>query len=152
MQLTNIARDIFEDASHNRIYLPQEAFSSSISDGNILLNENLHQLLDVRETVLKMADLYYSSADRGMHFLPLASRLAIIIVPRLYQAKGKTIRKDPVKYFKRRADVHFLRKVYQTRTLRFFCTDFLLPQSEIKHNASLHLDLHYLPAVDSPAG
>jgi len=100
-----------------------------------------------------MADLYYSSADRGMHFLPLASRLAIIIASRLYQAKGETIRKDPVKYFKRRADVHFLGKIYQTfRALRFFCTDFLLPQSEIKHDASLHLDLHYLPAVDSPAG
>lgn len=152
MQLTNIARDVFEDASKNRIYLPQEAFSSSISDVNILLNENLDQLLNVREKLLKMANLYYSSADRGMHFLPIGSRLAIIIASRLYQAKGETIRKDPLKYFKLRADVHFLGKIYQTlRAFRFFCSDFLLPQPEIKHDASLHLDLHYLPAVDSPA-
>jgi len=152
MQLTNIARDVFEDASHNRIYLPQEAFSSSISDGHSLLNEDLQQLLHVREKILKMADLYYSSADRGMRFLPLGCRLAIIIASRLYQAKGETIRKDPVKYFKLRANVHFFGKVYHTlRALRFFCSDLLLPQSEVKHDASLHLDLQDLPAVESPA-
>ena len=152
MQLTNIARDVFEDASHNRIYLPQEAFSMSLSDQDILLSDNLQQLLNVREKVLKLADLYYSSADRGMCFLPLGGRLAIIMASRLYQAKGETIRKDPIKYFKSRADVNFLGKVYQTvRALRFFCSDFLLPQSEIKHDASLHADLHYLATVDLPA-
>lgn len=151
MQLTNIARDVFEDASHNRIYLPQEAFSSSIIDCQSLLNEDLQQLLHVREKILEMADLYYSSADRGMRFLPLGCRLAIIIASRLYQAKGETIRKDPVKYFKLRANVHFFGKVYHTlRALRFFCSDLLLPQSEVKHDTSLHLDLHDLPAVESP--
>lgn len=151
MQLTNIARDVFEDASHNRIYLPQEAFSSSISPDTILLGQDLQQLLNVREKVLKMADLYYSSADRGMHFLPVASRLAIITASRLYQAKGETIRRDPAYYFKQRAYVNFLGKVHQTvRALRFFCNTILLPPSEIKHDASLHLDLDYLPAIDSP--
>lgn len=152
MQLTNIARDVFEDASHNRIYLPQEAFASSIKDANSLLNEALDQLLNVREEILKMADRYYSSADRGMRFLPLGSRLAIIIASRLYQAKGETIRKDPVKYFKLRADVHFFGKVYHTvRAIRFFCSDFLLPESQVQHDASLHRDLHDLPAIESPA-
>lgn len=153
MQLTNIARDVYEDAIQNRIYLPQEAFSSSINADNILSAENLQQVLDVQEKILKMADMYYSSADNGMRFLPVGSRLAIIIASRLYQAKGKTIRKDPLKYFKKRANVEFLGKIYHTlRAVQFFCSDFIFPPSEkSKHDASLHFDLHYLPAIDSPS-
>ena len=152
MQLTNIARDIYEDAVQNRIYIPQEAFTASLSADTIILDENLEQIVNVREKILKLADMYYASADTGMHFLPLASRLSIIIASRLYQAKGETIRKEPLKYFKTRANVHFFGKIYHTlRALQFFCSDYLFPQSDkIKHDASLHVDLHYLPAIDSP--
>ena len=150
MQLTNIARDIYEDALHNRIYFPQEAFSSSITVDKILSNQNIYELLDVQEKLLKMADLYYSSADRGIHFLPLGSRLAIITASRLYQAKGQTIRKNPLKHLHVRANVNFFGKVYQTfRAVRFFCHDLLLPKAATKHESSLHFDLNYLPSIDS---
>lgn len=149
MQLTNIARDVYEDAFQNRIYLPIQAFSLPISNAYILSKDNQMEVLNVREQVLKLADRYYSSADQGMHFLPARSRLAIIMASRLYQAKGETIRKNPLKYLSVRANVQFLKKIhYSFQALQFFCKNFLQPESEIRHDASLHVDLQYLHAVD----
>lgn len=149
MQLTNIARDVYEDACQNRIYLPSQAFSRPISHAYILSKDHQREVLKVREQVLKLADRYYTSADQGMHFLPVRSRLAIIIASRLYQAKGETIRQNPLKYLSVRANVQFLKKIHHTlRAVRFFCKNIIQPKSEIRHDASLHVDLQYLHAVD----
>lgn len=151
MQLTNIARDVYEDAKNDRIYLPQDFFNQAISHLAILSGKRDAELVAVREKVLKIADLYYQSADSGMFFLPAKVRLAIIMASRLYQAKGSVIRKNPVVYLKKRADVSLPGKIYHT--LRALASFPKLSRKEDEngkeHDASLHLDLTFFPAAHS---
>lgn len=149
MQLTNIARDIYEDAMQDKIYLPQEVFGKKITPESIQAQENLNEVLLAREQILMLADRYYLSADLGMRFLPRRARLAILMASRLYQAKGKTIRTRSAFYLKNRADTSLLAKIYQTsRAICSFCFDPKYSSAgEAVHDASLHSDLLFLPAI-----
>lgn len=151
MQLTNICRDIVEDAKEDKIYLPQECFKEPIIPQNIIQGTKDIEVLNVREQILTLADRYYQSADRGMHFLPRPVRLAILIASRLYQAKGTVIRQDSLLYLKKRADVPVLGKFYHTaRGLYSYLFDPLYAKNQnIPHDATLHLDLAALPSAHS---
>lgn len=82
MQLTNICRDIAEDAENNRSYLPNLG----------LLNpEEVKKL--VRETLDK-ADRYYSSAYDGLSYIPIRPRIVILLAGELYRHIGVKIRKN----------------------------------------------------------
>lgn len=92
MQLTNIARDVLEDARIDRVYLPQSWFSAPMHPDDILDNEK--RRLDVFEAInrcLALADNYYESADDGMRYLPPRARISIMIASRVYQKIGKKI-------------------------------------------------------------
>jgi phytoene synthase len=152
MQLTNISRDIREDAVQDKIYIPQEAFKKGVTVTKILQGKEQEELIVAEEQILNLADRYYQSADRGMHFLPLQARLAILVASRLYQAKGTTIRRNPHLYLKKRADVPFLGKIYHTlRAFYSYCLDpACLIGRKTAHDASLHRDLLFLPATNPP--
>ncbi len=147
MQLTNIARDIFEDAKNNRIYLPQDSFKQGITPKCILSGLRKQEILEVQEEILKLSDLYYKSADKGMRFLPFKTRLSILIASRLYQAKGSKIRSNPNKFYEIRADVGLFGKCYQT--LRAVSAFPFLSMISNEHDSSLHRDLIYLPYSNS---
>lgn len=150
MQLTNIARDIYEDAMDDKIYLPQEAFTHAITAEQIGSEKNLPEILQIREQILTLADRYYASADLGMHFLPSQPRLAVLCASRLYQEKGQTIRRDSAYYLKNRADSSMVTKIRQTAAILYsFCFDpvYRCPGQSV-HDASLHSDLLYLPAIN----
>lgn len=151
MQLTNIARDVYEDAQNTRIYLPQEFFTEQISAKDIVEGNRLAEILSVREKILMLADLYYQSADMGMAFLPRKARIAILVASRLYQAKGKVIACNSARYFQKRADVSLSGKIYYT--LRALASFPRLSRTNATnregHDASLHLDLKSFPYAHS---
>jgi phytoene synthase len=79
MQLTNICRDVAEDAERDRIYLPAERL----------------QRLGVRVTVLELLDLaddHYARARQGYAQLPAPVRPAVAVAAELYRAIGSVIR------------------------------------------------------------
>jgi len=43
--------------------------------------------------LLDLAERYYQSAERGMHYLPAAARPAILVASRLYRAIGDELRR-----------------------------------------------------------
>lgn len=89
MQLTNIARDVLEDAERDRIYLPAE--TTGHLDPAMLLSgdpDTRRAAMEGVRTVLAMADDYYRSAEWGMRFIPPRPRLAIVTAARLYEAIG----------------------------------------------------------------
>jgi len=149
MQLTNISRDIYEDAVQNKIYLPQEAFSRPLEPKDI---DHSDQIFDVQEQLLQLADTYYKSSNSGMHYLSTHARLAIMIASRLYQAKGFTIRKNSRFYLKNRADVGLIRKIFHSsRALTsFFFDPSYTTGMRSTHQASLHQDLLFLPGTNLP--
>ncbi len=97
MQLTNIARDVREDALRDRVYLP----ASWIDAGSVIRATIDAQPVECKETIdsverlLLLADTYYESADAGMRYLPRAVRPAIRAAAANYRAIGGVIRRDP---------------------------------------------------------
>src|SRR6185295_11457627 len=67
MQLTNIARDVGEDARRGRVYLPEELLDACGTDRAEVLRAD-RPTPAIREAVrrlLERADAFYRSADRG---------------------------------------------------------------------------------------
>ena len=114
MQLTNIARDVVEDAYRNRIYLPADAFDVVVEPGDLLKPALQDTFFPVVKTVLETADKYYRSANYGMRFLPLRSRLVIMTAARIYHQIGPRILNKPGLFWRSRIYVDHLGKLYQT--------------------------------------
>ena len=78
MQLTNIARDIIEDAAMGRIYLPlswlQEA---QIPAAEVAAPEYREKLAMLSLRLLREADRYYRSGDAGLWYLSFRSACAV---------------------------------------------------------------------------
>ena len=73
MQLTNIARDVFEDISLNRSYI-NPSFDSIIE-------------------TLKLADSFYKSSFKSISNIPINCRFAILVARRVYRQIGIEILK-----------------------------------------------------------
>src|SRR5205823_963941 len=79
MQLTNIARDVGEDARRGRVYLPRALCDEVGLDPAALLTAT-DAGPPVREAVRRLlarADAHYRAADRGVPLLPRGCRFAI---------------------------------------------------------------------------
>ena len=73
MQLTNISRDVVEDANNNRFYISSD-FSS------------------IKETI-KLADQFYESSFSSIKKIPISFRFAILVARRVYRKIGYNILK-----------------------------------------------------------
>lgn len=103
MQLTNISRDVLEDAQTSRVYLPADRLLA-VGVGPEDLVEGRADALAVSwvvADVLCLAERYYRSGDQGMRFLPARPRWAIIVASRLYRGIGRRLRRryqsDPLR-------------------------------------------------------
>jgi phytoene synthase len=94
MQLTNIARDVLEDAANGRRYLPAE-WGCTYSPKEIATTSDPAIIADIAgylEHILGMADGYYASAAEGFAMIPVASRGAIRIAAAVYREIGQRLR------------------------------------------------------------
>jgi phytoene synthase len=99
MQLTNIARDVTEDAGRGRVYLPDTRLKEAGVDGDEILRGNADsaRVHVVVKGLVELAERYYTSAMVGMRFIPWRARAAIVVAMRLYRAIGRRIvRTGPV--------------------------------------------------------
>ncbi len=93
MQLTNIARDVGEDAMNGRIYLPLEWFREEGIDAmkwleNPQFNEPLSRIV---ARLLKEADSLYKQAEIGISDLPWDCRPAIQAARLIYAEIGREL-------------------------------------------------------------
>jgi len=92
MQLTNIARDVGEDARLGRRYLPEAWIGPVTPEQLVSPDPGLQsQLRHQTRVLLELADIYYRSARDGMGYLPVRARFAILIAGRLYREIGQKI-------------------------------------------------------------
>lgn len=103
MQLTNISRDVLEDAQASRVYLPADRLLA-VGVGHEDLVEGHADSLGVSlvvSDVLSLAERYYRSGDQGMGYLPARPRWAILVASRLYRGIGRRLRRrrqsDPLR-------------------------------------------------------
>lgn len=113
MQLTNIARDVGEDARNGRIYLPL----SWLRDAGINPQEWLaapvfdERLGKIVERLLLEADRLYTRAEAGISELPRDCRMAIQAARLLYAEIGNEVRRQGLDSISKRAIVSSARKV-----------------------------------------
>ncbi|MBM5786280.1 MAG: squalene/phytoene synthase family protein [Candidatus Fonsibacter sp.] len=127
MQLTNIARDVIEDAKLNRIYLPKTFFKKKISINNIQrknMNKNVYEAV---KKILFISKNYYAAGNGGIKYLNKEYRFAILLASNLYSAIGNKILKGgEYKYFNQRTFLTVPEKVSVTlKTFFEFIMNYL---------------------------
>jgi phytoene synthase len=117
MQLTNIARDVGEDARRGRVYLPGSLLGELGSDENQVLAaaRSGEAPAPVREAVkrlLQRADAHYRAADLGVPLLPRSCRFAIASSRLIYSAIGDAIAQNSYDSIRQRAYVPLPKKLW----------------------------------------
>jgi phytoene synthase len=105
MQLTNIARDVAEDWHRSRCYLPLEWTDGLRPGGG---PPDPRQVRRGVQTILEVADGYYSAGEAGISGLDTDSRLAVRAAARIYCAIGTKIRRRGFEVLDERARVSTL--------------------------------------------
>ena len=117
MQLTNIARDVYEDAKMNRLYLPKEWLGQvSISDlANNKLDDRKKKLIELSiKNLIELSDKFYANGFSGMKFIPLRTRLAIFFAAKIYKGIGEKIKSGGYVYKLERIYLNKLEKLWIT--------------------------------------
>ena len=112
MQLTNIARDVGEDARRGRVYLPQWWLDEENCPRTSLAADELDPAVArVVERVLESADEAYRRAEAGIEALPDDCRAAIRAAAWIYADIGRTLRARGCDSITTRAHTTWLRKL-----------------------------------------
>lgn len=154
MQLTNICRDVKEDALMGRVYLPESRLKDAQSSQHDLLNDTASSeaVASVVRDLLSKAETYYQSAEDGMRFIPFRPRSAIVIASRVYRAIGiRLLRLHRGNALHGRTIVpNWERIAWVLRGAVSVLTPRLLGLSNYRmHSRELHQALHGLPGTHS---
>ncbi|MDB4948643.1 MAG: phytoene/squalene synthase family protein [Gemmatimonadetes bacterium] len=152
MQLTNIARDVAEDAARGRVYLPAARLRAAGVDVEALVRGRADAagVAAAVAGVVALAETYYRSADGGMRDIPPRCRPAILVAARVYRAIGVRLRARACDAMAGRAVVPWHGKL--AWSLRAVAESMLRPRmlglgGRPAHDARLHAALSGLPGA-----
>lgn len=114
MQLTNIARDVHEDAVAGRRYVPATWWDAAPED---IAHPSPDMQRKGAQAVLRLLDLadgHYASAQCGFAFLPLSSRIGLAVAARVYRGIGAELRRRGGAFHQGRVYVSRWRKAILT--------------------------------------
>jgi 15-cis-phytoene synthase len=102
-QLANIARDIAEDASVGRCYLPQDWLrDAGISNDEIMASHNRDALTQLTRRLCDASELYEKSAQVGAGHLPFRARWAVLSAAGIYGDIARKVRAKGPQAFEQR--------------------------------------------------
>ncbi len=88
-QLTNIARDIVEDARNGRVYLPARWLAQAgVPEDAVAAPENRAKIAGLARRLVEAAEPYYASARWGLRGLPFRSAWAVAAALGVYREIG----------------------------------------------------------------
>ncbi len=124
MQLTNIARDVHEDAKIKRIYLPADWIPDiSLNDLYMADKKTLEQDIKISNAIheiINLSEKFYNNGFAGLKYIPLSTRLAIFIAANVYRGIGIKIKKKK-KYIRKRVYLTLFEKIMITiNSILFF--------------------------------
>ena len=148
MQLTNICRDVLEDAELGRCYIP-----TSNSPGQLLHLAEQSNTTDAQSintqinNTLDMADEYYESGLSGLYYLSPQSQRAIAVTAYVYRQIGVKLRRYGTHWWEGRTVVSSLEKIIPTAEALLNLNRWT--KQEPRHNHKLHTYLSGLPGTNS---
>lgn len=112
MQLTNILRDVGEDAEMGRIYLPQEDLRKfNIAEEQIFARRFDENFAELMRFQIERARGYYRKAEKGIPFLERETRFTVLLALRLYSKILDEVERLNYNVFKSRAHTTKLQKI-----------------------------------------
>ena len=144
MQLTNIARDVLEDAKFDRRYVPG-SWCNNILPSNIIncanneLSHDKTRIILATNRILSLAEKYYDSGISGLTYLSKRNHIAIGIAAIIYRLIGRKIKKRGTKWWKGREVISLGGKAINS----FFVIPILFNRIDEMptHNITLHKPL-----------
>jgi len=113
-QLTNILRDVREDAERNRVYLPLEDLATYRISVDELLDRKgaiTHEERALLEMIAIRAESYYQSAQQLLPLIDAESRPALWVLVSIYHRLLKRIEKAGYDVFSQRISVPTIQKL-----------------------------------------
>lgn len=148
MQLTNICRDVLEDAQQGRVYLAGSRWQAAglTMAGMATRGATPNELKGIVADTLALAERYYQSGYGGLSYIPLRPRLCILLAGEIYRHIGVTLLKQECPVLDGRVFVSLPRKVWiALKTLpKVFAKAFWRPQP---HDPALHRPIHDKPGA-----
>ncbi|MEM7728455.1 MAG: phytoene/squalene synthase family protein [Pseudomonadota bacterium] len=95
-QLTNIARDVIDDAKAGRVFVPQDlllAHGAPVEPDLLMQPQNWPAAHKAAVDLLDLAEGYYASARTGIRDLPFRCAWAITAALRVYREIGQVLRR-----------------------------------------------------------
>lgn len=144
MQLTNISRDVLEDAVMGRRYLPMSAEPASLAVATATVQGEAKAAINA---ALDTAEQYYNSGLLGLVYLPRRNRVAILLAAHLYRAIGRKLRRKGTCWWQGRTMLSKVEKAVITlAALPSIGMLLIKPTSRLyRHDAKLHHALKSLP-------
>ena len=149
MQLTNISRDVVEDAANNRRYLPADWVGDMEPDQMLQpTDEQAQGIQRVVAELLAEADIRYLSGFSGLPFLPTRPRLCILIAGFVYREIGGVIANRGFNVWRPRAYTNRMVKlITAARALFTFAFSRQIHRYRGAHDARLHQGLPRRPGI-----
>tara|TARA_Y100000782_G_scaffold4962_1_gene5900 strand:- start:156121 stop:157038 length:918 start_codon:yes stop_codon:yes gene_type:complete len=143
MQLTNIARDVKEDAQRGRVYLPKKWDPKLLANSKQTPKELKQQIREL----LRLSETYYDSGFRGLSYIPIRPRIVITIAAQLYRHIGIKILQNDCEVLGGRTQLSFFEKVIVAlkSAKAIFQGQFW---KKGQHEKSLHSSLGHVPGVN----
>jgi phytoene synthase len=112
MQLTNILRDVGEDAAMGRIYLPRlELERFGYNETQLMKGEINAQFIALIKFQIERARALYAEAEKGIPFLDRDARFTVLLAARLYGRILDQIERNGYDVFTRRAHLTLPAKI-----------------------------------------
>jgi phytoene synthase len=112
-QLTNIIRDVGEDARRDRIYLPQEELVRfGVSNEDILHSRETENFRRLMEFQIERAESYYAQAFASLPVEDRKNQRAGIIMAAIYQTILREIKEDGCHVMRQRVSLTPMRKLW----------------------------------------
>lgn len=111
-QLSNIARDVREDAENGRCYLPRDWLEEfGVDRETLFLPGNDTAVTAMVGRLIDRVAIYETSARKGVPKLPFRSRLAVLSALRIYGAIGRRVRVLGSAAWQQRVSIGKIRKL-----------------------------------------
>jgi phytoene synthase len=142
MQLTNIARDVMEDAQMQRRYIPS-TWVKDLSAQQIANSELADRAVVQKaiQSLLQLAETYYQSGLSGLYYLPARNRRAIAVAAFVYRDIGRKLLGNQCIYWQGRVIVSTPRKLRLASQALWQLATSKFAHADCVHASELHLHL-----------
>lgn len=152
-QLTNIARDVIDDARNGRLYLPAdwlEAEGVAATPAAVADPANREPVARVTARLLDEAERYYASGRAGLPYLRLRSAWAIATARGVYREIGRIVRRRGARAWDARRGASSLHKLVLVARGGLVALASRLPWKEASREGLWTLPATYVPDYETP--